>query len=77
MLPGLYLSIRKAWNPKEDSDQILDEFFQRFYGAAEKPMRHYWTMFDKQWISVDEHTGGGWDFVRRFTPEFMKTARRH
>ncbi len=75
VLPGLYLSIRKAWNPQEDSDKILDEFFQRFYGAAEKQMRRYWTLFDDQWIKVDEHTGGGWDYARRFTPEFMKSAR--
>jgi len=75
VLPGLYLSIRKAWNPQEDSDKILDEFFQRFYGAAEKQMRRYWTLFDDQWINVDEHTGGGWDYARRFTPEFMKSAR--
>jgi hypothetical protein len=75
VLPGLYLTIRKAWNPKEDSDKILDEFFQRFYGVAEKQMRRYWTLFDEQWIKVDEHTGGGWDYARRFTPEFMKTAR--
>jgi hypothetical protein len=75
ILPGNYLTIRKAWNPQEDSDAILNEFFTRFYGAAEKPMRKYWTMFDDQWINVDEHAGGGWDYMRRFTPEFMKQAR--
>lgn len=75
VFPGLYLTIRKAWNPNADSDAILNEFFTRFYGAAEKPMRQYWTLFDNQWINVDEHTGGGWDYVRRFTPEFMKQAR--
>jgi hypothetical protein len=74
-LPGLYLTIRKAWNPQEDSDAILNEFFTRFYGAAEKPMRKYWTLFDDQWTKVDEHTGGGWDYARRFTPEFMKEVR--
>jgi hypothetical protein len=74
-LPGLYLTIRKAWNPQEDSDAILNEFFTRFYGAAEKPMRRYWTLFDDQWTKVDEHTGGGGDYARRFTPEFMQQAR--
>ena len=75
VLPGLYLSIRKAWNPQEDSDKILDELFTRFYGAAEQQMRRYWTLFDDQWTNVHEHSGGGWDYARRFTPEFMKTAR--
>jgi len=75
VLPGLYLTLRKSWNPKEDSDAILDEFFTRFYGNAEKPMRKYWTLFDDQWTNVDEHAGGGWDYARRFTPDFMKSAR--
>jgi hypothetical protein len=74
-LPGLYLALRKSWNPQEDSDVILNDFFKRFYGAAEKPMRKYWTLFDDQWTKVDEHTGGGWDYTRRFTPEFMKQVR--
>jgi len=74
-LPGIYLTIRKSWNPAEDSDAILNEFFTRFYGKAEPAMRKYWTLFDDQWIKVDEHAGGGWDYMRRFTPEFMKSAR--
>jgi hypothetical protein len=75
VLPGLYLTLRKAWDPKEDSAAVLDEFFTRFYGAAEKPMRRYWALFDEQWTKVDEHSGGGWDYARRFTPAFMKKAR--
>jgi hypothetical protein len=75
VLPGHYLTLRKAWAPNENSDTILNEFFTRFYGSAEAPMRKYWTMFDDQWVNVDEHTGGGWDYAHRFTPDFMKEAR--
>jgi hypothetical protein len=75
VLPGLVLTIRKAWNPNANSDAVLDEFFTRFYGAAEKPMRKYWTLFDDQWTKVNEHSGSGWSYARRFTPEFMKQAR--
>ena len=38
-------------------------------------MRRNWTLFDEQWTKVDEHSGGGWDYARRFTPAFMKQAR--
>jgi hypothetical protein len=65
VLPGLYLTMRKAWNPNANSDAVLDEFFTRFYGNAEKPMRKYWTLFDNQWTNVDEHSGGGWSYGRR------------
>lgn len=75
VLPGLYLTIRKSWNPAENSDAILEEFYTRFYGSAAAGMKKYWTLFDDQWTKVDEHTGGGWDYARRFTPEFMKQVR--
>lgn len=75
VLPGLYLTIRKAWNPQLNSDAVLDEFYTRFYGAAAAPMRKYWELFDRQWVSSDEHSGSGWSYARRFTPEFMQEAR--
>lgn len=75
VLPGMVLTIRKAWNPREDSQKILDEFFTRFYGAAAVPMRRYWQTMDDAWTNTPEHAGGGWGHVRRFTPEVMKAAR--
>lgn len=38
-------------------------------------MRRYWTLFDNQWTRVEEHAGGGWDYPRRFSPEFMTQVR--
>ncbi len=75
ILPGHYLTNRMAWNPKANPAEILDEFFTRFYGAAAEPMRKYWTLWDDAWTKVDEHAGANWAYPRRFTPEFMKTAR--
>src|SRR5690606_15047674 len=42
---------------------------------AAAPMRKYWELFDRQWVSSDEHSGSGWSYARRFTPEFMQEAR--
>ena len=75
ILPGHYLSIRMAWNPMQKPQAILDEFFHRFYGSADAPMRRYWQDWDDAWTKVDEHVGCGFSYVRRFTPEVMKTAR--
>lgn len=75
ILPGHYLSNRMAWDPKGHPREILDEFFALFYGAASGPMRKYWTLWDEAWTKVDEHAGANWAYPRRFTPEFMKSAR--
>lgn len=75
VLPGLWLTIRRAWNRNADADEVLDEFFTRFYGAAAQPMRRYWQVFDDAWTQCPAHAGGSWSYARRFTPEVMARAR--
>jgi len=75
VLPGMWLSIRMAWNTKAKPAEVFDEFFANFYGAAAKEMRKYWQLFDEAWTTVPEHAGCGFGYPKRFTPEFMKQAR--
>src|ERR1051326_961710 len=75
VLPGMWLSIRMAWNPKWKPTEVLDEFFARFYGAAAVPMRRYWQTIDDAWTMAPEHAGCGFGYPKRFTPEVMKSAR--
>jgi hypothetical protein len=54
---NLYLRGRLMWNPDEDVDALLDDFYPKFFGPAQAPMRDYWsTIFDawRQTI-VTEH----------------------
>ena len=74
-LPGFYLSIRKSWHTEAEPKSVLDEFFTRFYGAAEQPMRRYWQIFDDAWTNSPEHAGCGFGYGRRFTPEVLAAAR--
>jgi hypothetical protein len=75
VLPGMWLTLRKAWNCRLNSDAVLDEFFTRFYGAASTPMRRYWETFDDAWSQTPEHAGMDAGYVRRFTPAFMRKVR--
>lgn len=74
-LPGTWLSIRMSWDKSLKPDTVLDEFFRRYYGAAEQPMRRYWKIMDDAWATVPEHAGCGFGYMRRFTPGVMKAAR--
>jgi hypothetical protein len=74
-LPGLNLTIRMAWNTQAKPAEILDEFFKRFYGAAEVPMRRYWQTIDDAWIQNPEHGGCLFGYGKRFTPEVLQKAR--
>ncbi|MCQ4188892.1 DUF4838 domain-containing protein, partial [Methylocystis sp. NLS-7] len=39
---NFYLRGRLMWNPDEDVEALLDDFYGKFFGPAEKPMRDYW-----------------------------------
>ena len=54
---NLYLRARLLWNPKEDVDALLDDFYARFFGPAAGPMKKYWDTIFKAWQDtiVTEH----------------------
>ena len=74
--PGMYLGIRMSWYPKSNPQDILNEFYTRFYGAASAQMEDYWQYIDDCWTTVPEHAGCGFGYTRRFTPERMAEARK-
>ena len=37
-----YVSGQLIWNVNADVDEMMDEFFEKYYGPAEVPMRNYW-----------------------------------
>lgn len=54
---NLYLRARLLWNPDENVDELLADFYQRFYGPAAAPMGEYWNAIFKAWEEtiVTEH----------------------
>jgi hypothetical protein len=75
VLPGMWLSLRMAWNKDQSPDAILDDFYTRFYGAAANSMKRYWQTTDDAWTNSPEHAGSFWGHARRFTPEVLDAMR--
>ena len=46
---NLYLRARLMWNPEEDVDALLEDFYARFFGPARAPMRDYWSAIFYAW----------------------------
>ena len=46
---NLYIRARLLWNPDEDVEGLLAEFYPRFYGPAAEPMRVYWSTIYDAW----------------------------
>jgi hypothetical protein len=68
---NLHLRARLLWNPDEDLDALLADFYPRFYGPAAAPMSDYWNAIYKAWEDtiVTEHEY----FVAQaiYTPELL------
>lgn len=75
VFPGMWMTLRLAWDHERDPARELDTLYTRFYGPAADAMRRYWNTFDNAWMDVDEHSGCGFGHLRRFTPEVMAEAR--
>jgi Domain of unknown function (DUF4838) len=54
---NLYLRGRLMWNPDENVDALLDDFYAKFFGPAQAPMRDYWSTIFEAWRKtiVTEH----------------------
>ena len=54
---NLYLRARLLWNPDEDVDALLDDFYVKFFGPAAAPMKKYWNTIFEAWRNtiVTEH----------------------
>jgi Domain of unknown function (DUF4838) len=54
---NLYLRGRLMWNPDENVDVLLDDFYAKFFGPARAPMRDYWSAIFDAWRKtiVTEH----------------------
>lgn len=76
MMPGYYLATRLTFDPTEKPAEILDDIWQRFYGAAAGPMGRYWRHVDRAWSESKCYAGSGFGYLKVFTPEVMQEARR-
>lgn len=54
---NLYLRARLMWNPDEDVDALLDDFYIRFFGPMAEAMKQYWSAIFAAWENtiVTEH----------------------
>lgn len=54
---NLYLRGRLMWDPDANVDDLLEDFYARFFGPAKNPMRAYWSTIFAAWEKtiVTEH----------------------
>ena len=74
--PFLYQSLRLAYDPKADSDALMNDYYMGFYGPKAGPiMKEYWTAIDKAFVDMKCHAGGFHAVTEVYTPEFLSRCQ--
>jgi hypothetical protein len=71
---NIYVAARLLWNPVEDVDRLLRDFYRGFYGPAATPMRRYWERWENAMVSAADTHCGGYKWWAIFTPEILAAA---
>ncbi|HJN17366.1 MAG TPA: DUF4838 domain-containing protein [Armatimonadota bacterium] len=64
-VPDLYISLRMAEDGQLDGNALIDEFFDKFYGAASVPMREAYGLIEDAYITPERY------------PEEIRTSPGH
>lgn len=74
--PHIYLSIRLAYDPAADADEIMEDYFNQFYGPRAGPiMKQYWMGIDDAFDKLDCESGSFFALHLVYTDEFLKVCR--
>lgn len=71
---NFYATAKLAWDVDRDTDILWTDFFERFYGPAEEPMRLYWERWQQAMLDSNGHQ---WDWIKAYTPEVVEQCGVH
>jgi len=49
--PKTYIFAKLLWDADEDPEKIVDEFCENMFGSAAQPMRKYFALLERRWMS--------------------------
>ena len=73
--PSLYIAAKLMWNHEADVDALLEDFGDKYYGPAAKPMLAYINLLDGALRDGDFHTGSSFNLPDFYTPQLRDEAR--
>jgi hypothetical protein len=51
----VYVTLQLAFDPSQDGNKLIDEFFARYYGAAAKPMQGFYEMVEEIYCNPNNY----------------------
>lgn len=69
--PLYYVMAQMAWDPRQDGEALLEDYYQRGFGKAADSMRGYWELMEQKSIPSQEES---WDYPELFDETFFAEA---
>ncbi|MBO4648286.1 MAG: DUF4838 domain-containing protein [Lentisphaeria bacterium] len=73
-IQNLYAAGKLMWNPSEDIDAVMEEYYTKFFGPAAGPVRQFHEEMELAWAKKGYSTGE-WNYQRvwkeLYPPEFV------
>ena len=76
--PMLYVAAQLLWDPDQDPDALLDEFYTMCFGQAAEPLKNFWELQEQIWQRprpgkwFEGHMGGIGAQVEPYTTEHLE-----
>jgi len=72
-----YITGRLYWDPDLDVDELLEDFYLRFYGPAAEDMKKFWTRAEELWTNTNIKKRSPADNIHStiYTPEVLQELK--
>ena len=71
---NFYVAVKLVEDPSRDVDALLEEYFSRFYGKAQAPMRRYFDLWESAMLGTASAGDRGYAWLSMFTPALVAKA---
>jgi hypothetical protein len=78
--PQYYAMAQMVWNPRQDGQALLDDYYRRGFGPAADEVKVYYALMERaREAFVDEHDAGAGvvDFPNLYNAELLAQAAAH
>ena len=69
--PQYYVMAQLAWNPAQDAQAVLDDYYQRGFGAGAGEIKAYWALLEEK---REEYVSGGRKYPDVYDQAFFDRA---
>ena len=70
-----YLIARLAWDADADVEAVMDDFYDKFCGAAAPHVKAYWSRIDRAYRETDVHAGCFHAVHAVWTPQLIRACQ--